>query len=61
MNKHPVRLAGHLDCSNAVSAPQHGGYPYGGFSTAQRSRDFHGSKAQANLIDGGSDALLGHA
>ncbi|WP_405965673.1 aldo/keto reductase [Streptomyces sp. NBC_00723] len=56
----------HLDADttaalNTVSAPQHGGYPYGGFGTAQRSRDFHGSKAQANLIDGGSDAPLGHA
>ncbi|GAB2889459.1 aldo/keto reductase [Streptomyces deserti] len=56
----------HLDAEttealNTVSAPQHGGYPYGGFGTAQRSRDFHGSKPQANLIDGGSDAPLGHA
>ncbi|MFF3332858.1 aldo/keto reductase [Streptomyces sp. NPDC002888] len=56
----------HLDADttaalNTVNAPQHGGYPYGGFGTAQRSRDFHGSKAQANLIDGGSDAPLGHA
>lgn len=56
----------HLDADttvplNTVSAPQHGGYPYGGFGIAQRSRDFHGSKAQTNLIDGGSDAPLGHA
>ncbi|WP_330287241.1 aldo/keto reductase [Streptomyces sp. NBC_00576] len=56
----------HLDADttailNTVSAPQHGGYPYGGFGTAQRSRDFHGSKAQANLIAGGSDTPLGHA
>ncbi|WP_330286537.1 aldo/keto reductase [Streptomyces sp. NBC_00576] len=34
----------HLDADttaalNTVSAPQHGGYPYGGFGTAQRSRD----------------------
>ncbi|WP_326728174.1 aldo/keto reductase [Streptomyces phaeochromogenes] len=56
----------HLDTDttaalNTVSAPQHGGYPYGVFGTAQRSRNFHGSKVQANLIDGGSDAPLGHA
>jgi aryl-alcohol dehydrogenase (NADP+) len=56
----------HLDSDttaalNTVSAPQHGGYPYGGFGTAQRSRDFHGSTAQANLIDGGSDAPLSRA
>ena len=44
---------------SSVSAPQPGGYPYGSSGAAQRARDFRGSKAQGDLITGGSDAPLG--
>nr|WP_133999013.1 hypothetical protein [Streptomyces sp. 846.5] len=44
-----------------TTATKPGGYPYGGFGAGQRARDFEGSKAQANLVAGGSPAPLGRA
>jgi len=45
---------------DAVSAPRSGGYPYGAFGTAQRSRDLHGGRGTAGLVSEGGDAPLGH-
>lgn len=55
-----LRLSGeHRTALDEVSRPTPGGYPYGAFGSAQRSRDFQGSAALADLTDPGSDAPTG--
>jgi aryl-alcohol dehydrogenase (NADP+) len=46
---------------DAVSAPQSGGYPYGGFGSAQRARSLDNSDSLMNLVGDGSRAPLGRA
>jgi aryl-alcohol dehydrogenase-like predicted oxidoreductase len=56
----------HLDAASTarleeLSRPTPGGYPYGAFGAAQRSRDFHGSADLGSLVSGGSDQPTGRS
>lgn len=51
----------HRSALEEVSRPTPGGYPYGAFGSGQRSRDFLGNRAQADLVGAGSDAPTGRA
>lgn len=56
----------HLDPSatstlEQLSAPRPGGYPYGAFGRAQRSRNLAGRDSLVDLISAGSDTPTGTA
>jgi aryl-alcohol dehydrogenase-like predicted oxidoreductase len=56
----------HLDATatsalDELSAPRSGGYPYGAFGSAQRSRNLEGRDSLVDLISAGSDTPTGTA